>query len=264
LAAVLRRLDIPMLDSALVWTPFAVAFTIFAVGGVANAINIVDGYNGLVAGYSILVLAAIAWVAAQVGDMFILTAALSMAGALLGFLAWNYPKGRIFLGDGGAYFLGFWLAELSVLLVARHPSVTPWFPLSLLLYPVFETLFSIYRRIRYRGRSPGHADALHFHQLVYLRLVRYGLATRDPRMLTRRNSSVAVYIWAGTGCVIALSTFFWRDTTTLIALSVGFCFAYLWLYRRVVRLRAPRWLVRTLHAPRNSSDMPSHLERVIK
>jgi UDP-N-acetylmuramyl pentapeptide phosphotransferase/UDP-N-acetylglucosamine-1-phosphate transferase len=60
-------------------------------------------------------------------------------------LIWNYPRGKIFLGDGGAYLLGFWLAELSVLLVVRHPEVSPWFPMLLLVYPIFETLFSMYR-----------------------------------------------------------------------------------------------------------------------
>jgi len=243
LAAVLRRLDIPMVDPLLLWTPLAVAFTIFAVGGVANAINIIDGYNGLVGGYAILVLAAISWVATQVGDMFILTAALSMAGALVGFLVWNYPKGRIFLGDGGAYFLGFWLAELSVLLVARHPTVSPWFPLLLLLYPVFETIFSIYRRKVCRGCNPGHPDALHFHQLIYMRLARLGVGSRDAKTLTIRNSAVAGYIWTANSFFIIPAISFWNNTAALASVALIFCCAYTWLYNRLIRWRAPRWLI---------------------
>src|SRR6266852_2129946 len=113
LGAVIPRLDIPGFDTLLKWAPVAIAFTMFAVGGVANAINIIDGYNGLAAGHAVIVLAAMAWVSALVGDDFVFTSALAMIGALLGFLGWNYPKGRIFLGDGGAYLLGFWLAEIS-------------------------------------------------------------------------------------------------------------------------------------------------------
>ncbi len=107
LGAVLDRVDVPGLDTLLRWSPLAIAFTVFVVSGVANAINIIDGYNGLAGGYAVLVLAALAWVAAQVGDPFLMTAALAMIGALLGFLVWNYPRGKIFLGDGGAYLLGF-------------------------------------------------------------------------------------------------------------------------------------------------------------
>ncbi|HEY6722286.1 MAG TPA: glycosyltransferase, partial [Burkholderiales bacterium] len=154
LGAVIPRLDVPGFDPLLKWMPFAIAFSIFAVGGVVNAINIIDGYNGLASGHAVIVLAAMAYVSARVGDGFLLTSALAMIGALLGFLFWNYPKGKIFLGDGGAYLLGFWLAELSVLIVARHPEVSPWFPMLLLVYPIFETLFSMYRRKVVLGLSP--------------------------------------------------------------------------------------------------------------
>ncbi len=53
----------------------------------------------------------------------------------------EFPRGHIFLGDGGAYLIGFMIAEISVLLVARNPSVSPWFPLLLSFYPIFETFF---------------------------------------------------------------------------------------------------------------------------
>src|SRR6266571_4052936 len=195
LGAVLPRLDVPGLDTLLKWTPFAIAFTIFAVGGVANAINIIDGYNGLAAGHAVIVLAALAYVSAQVGDSFLFTSALAMLGALLGFLIWNYPKGKIFLGDGGAYLLGFWLAEVSVLLVVRHPEVSPWFPMLLLIYPVFETLFSIYRRKVLQGNSPGQPDRLHLHQVIYARLTKASAGTSDSATITRQNSTVAPIGW---------------------------------------------------------------------
>src|SRR4029077_20088982 len=105
-------------------------------------------------------------------DGFLFTSALAMAGALLGFLFWNYPKGKIFLGDGGAYLLGFWLGELSVLLVMRHSEGSPWFPMLLLVYPIFETIFSMYRRKVVHGMSPGTPDNLHMHQVIYMGMTR--------------------------------------------------------------------------------------------
>ena len=241
--AVLDRVDVPVIDYLLQWPVIAIAFTAFSVGGLANAINIIDGYNGLAGGHAVLVLAGLAFVSAQVGDPVVLTASLIMAGAVFGLLLWNYPKGKIFLGDGGAYLLGFWMAELSVLLVARNPEVSPWFPVALLIYPIFETLFSAYRRKLLRGGHPGHPDALHLHQLIYLRLSRIGVGSKDPQQITRRNSAVARYVWAGTALFMLPSLLIWRNTPALMALSVAFCVAYLWLYNRLVHWRAPRCLI---------------------
>jgi len=241
--ATLDRLDMPGLDALLQWPVFAIAFTAFAVGGIANAINIIDGYNGLAGGYAVIVLAALAWVAGQVGDPVVLTASLAMLGALLGFLVWNYPGGRIFLGDGGAYLLGFWLGELSVLLVVRNPDVSPWFPLLLLAYPVVDTLFSIYRRIFVRGRSAGLADARHLHQLIYKRLARIAVGTKNPRDKRRRNNLVALYIWAGAALFTVLSVLVWESTPALVILGLCFWAGYLWLYFRLARWRAPVWMI---------------------
>ena len=245
LGAVLTRLNIPGVDVLLRWTPLAVAFTVFAVSGVTNAINIIDGYNGVAGGYALMVLAALAWVAAQVGDAFLMTSALALAGALLSFLIWNYPKGKIFLGDGGAYLVGFWLAEISVLLVVRHPAVSPWFPLLLLVYPVLEALFSIYRKKILRGVSPGQPDALNLFQLIYLRLVRVFVGSHDPILRTRRNALVAGYIWImGAIFCIFPALFFWRETAWLIGFALIFCTWYFWLFRRITLWHSPKWLIR--------------------
>jgi len=238
LGAVIPRLDVPGLDTLLKWAPFAIAFTMFAVGGVANAINIIDGYNGLAAGHAVIVLAAMAWVSALVGDDLLFTSALAMIGALLGFLVWNYPRGKIFLGDGGAYLLGFWLAELSVILVVRHPEVSPWFPMLLLVYPIFETLFSMYRRKVIQGLSPGQPDRMHMHQVIYMRLTRARTDVSDPASLTRLNSRVAPFSWLMTLCCALPALLFWGKTQWLVTASLLFCAAYVTLY---LRLRSSLW-----------------------
>ena len=239
LGAVIPRLDVPGMDTLMTWTPFAIAFTIFAVGGVANAVNIIDGYNGLAAGHAVIVLAAMAYVSSLVGDVFLLTASLAMTGALLGFLAWNYPKGKIFLGDGGAYLLGFWLAELSVLLVGRHPEVSPWFPMLLLVYPIFETIFSMYRRKVLRGVSPGQPDRLHMHQVIYMRLTRTALPASDPESITKLNNQVAPFGWLMTLCSAVPAIVFWKETRWLVAASAVFCLGYLLLYQQFVKPKGP-------------------------
>ena len=239
LGATLVRLDVPVLQSVLAWTPLAIVLTAVAVGGVANAFNIIDGYNGLAAGTAVIASAAMGCVAWWVGDPLVMSAAFAMAGALLGFLAWNWPRSRIFLGDGGAYLVGFWLAELAVILVARNPSVSAWFPMALLIYPVFETMFSIARR-RKLGHSPGAPDASHLHQLVYRRIGRLmganALARLSQTALDQLNSRVAGYFWWPNLVLAALAVWAFQNTLGLQALVLLFCVGYTVAYRRLSRI----------------------------
>jgi UDP-GlcNAc:undecaprenyl-phosphate/decaprenyl-phosphate GlcNAc-1-phosphate transferase len=239
LGATLNRLDIPGIDTAFLSLPFAVAFTIFAVAGVTNAINIIDGYHGLAGGFAVIVLLAMAFVSAQVGDGFIFTTALILIGALAGFLVWNWPGGNVFLGDGGAYLIGFILAELSVLLVVRNPQVSPWLPMLLLSYPVFETIFSIYRKKIVWRVSPGRPGGRHLHMLVYKNLIvpKFGSDSAQKRRNT--NSLVAPYIlWAPLACALfAIS--FWQSSSMLM-IGVGLvCFLYIFFYLRIASMSKP-------------------------
>lgn len=233
LGAVLNRLDIPGVDQVLMWLPLAVVFTAFAVGGISNAINIIDGYNGLASGFAVIVLVAMAYVANIVGDRLIFSASLSLAGALLGFMVWNWPHGKIFLGDGGAYLVGFILAELSVLIVVRNPNVSPWFPLLLLLYPIFETIYSIYRRHLDAELSPGEPDNRHIHQLIHDHLI--PPAPGNGKHFYR-NCRVAKYLCVPAAVMAVLGGLFWESTPILIASTVGFCIFYVVNYRRLDRI----------------------------
>ena len=236
LGAVINRMDIPLIDQALYWLPFAIAFTVFAVAGVTNSINIIDGYNGLAGGFSVIALIAMAAVAAQVNDRLILVVSVSMIGALLGFLVWNWPQGKIFLGDGGAYLLGFILAELSVLLVVRNTSVSPWFPVLLLAYPVFETLFTIYRRAWLLNATPGLPDALHLHQLIFKKVVRDHLSDSSHQRITKNNSRVAPYLWTAAALLALFAALFWQTTSMLMLASLIGCALYVLFYRRLAKL----------------------------
>jgi len=110
LGAVIRRTDIPGLDWIVSFGVLAVPVTIFTVAGIANAVNIIDGFNGLASMCVVMMLAAITYVAFQAQDPLIAMCALAGLGAVMGFFVWNFPAGLIFLGDGGAYFLGYYVA----------------------------------------------------------------------------------------------------------------------------------------------------------
>jgi UDP-N-acetylmuramyl pentapeptide phosphotransferase/UDP-N-acetylglucosamine-1-phosphate transferase len=229
-------------DLMLAYPLAAIAITCFAVGGVANAFNIIDGYNGLSSMVAVIILAGIAYVAFQVGDHAIMIAALAMIGALAGFLVLNYPRGLIFLGDGGAYLIGFWIAELSVLLTARHPEVSKWFPLLLCIYPIFETLFTIYRRVILRRAHPGMPDASHLHQLIYRRIVRWSLGNNDDELKIQHNALTSPYLWVLALLSVIPAIVFWRYHMVLKGFAVLFAVSYIWFYWSIVRFKVPSWM----------------------
>jgi UDP-N-acetylmuramyl pentapeptide phosphotransferase/UDP-N-acetylglucosamine-1-phosphate transferase len=247
LGAVLPKTDIPGVDALMPWVPFAVALTLLCVTGVANAVNIIDGFNGLASMCVLLMLLALAYCALQVGDSLVLTLALVCAGATLGFFMWNFPAGLIFLGDGGAYLLGFMVAELSVLLIARNPGVSPLFPLLACAYPIFETIFTIYRRKFIRGVPTGAPDGIHLHTLIHRRIVRHavsglGAGGRERRQ-TVRNSMTSPYLWLLCMLSVIPAVLWWNNSAVLAVFIVLFMLSYVFLYWSIVRFRVPKWMI---------------------
>lgn len=243
LGAWLTSLQILGIDDVMVAYPWiAIGVTCFAVAGVANAFNIIDGYNGLSGMVGVIILGGIAYVAFQLGDYEIMIAALAMMGAILGFLVLNYPRGLIFLGDGGAYLIGFWVAELSVLLTARHPEVSKWFPLLLCAYPIFETLFTIYRRMVIHRTHLGMPDAAHLHQMIYKRVVRWAVGSTESMDIVIRNSLTAPYLWVLTAMAVIPAVLFWNNAWVLRGFALLFAVSYVLLYRRLVKFKAPKWM----------------------
>ncbi|MBK9135507.1 MAG: glycosyltransferase family 4 protein [Betaproteobacteria bacterium] len=242
LGSLITRTDIPGLDWVVSLGAGATLLTVFAVAGIANSINIIDGFNGLATMCVVIMLAALAYVAFQVGDSFIGALALAGIGAVMGFFLWNFPAGLIFLGDGGAYFLGFFVAELSILLLVRNPSVSPLFPLLVCIYPVFETLFSIYRRRFIRSVPPSMPDGIHLHSLIYRRLMRWAVGDRSARALTRSNSMTSPFLWLLCMLSVVPAVLFWHSTPWNALFLCLFATVYVMLYRRIVRFKVPRWM----------------------
>ena len=240
----LSRVGLPGVDALLEqWCIMSFLLTVFAVGGVAHAVNIIDGYNGLSGFVAILILLAMCYVAFQVRDFELVGICCVMIGAVGGFLFLNFPRGLIFVGDGGAYLIGFMIAEISLLLVHRHTDVSPWFPLLCMIYPVVETVFSMYRRKFLQHRSIGYPDALHLHQLIYKRVVLWMIGSKDVAHLIERNSLTSPYLWIFASFAIVPAVLFWDSTRVLIGFVVSFILGYIYIYRRIVRFRTPRWML---------------------
>jgi UDP-GlcNAc:undecaprenyl-phosphate GlcNAc-1-phosphate transferase len=241
LGAVITHLDIPGIDFLLDLHLLAIVFTAFAITGIANAYNIIDGFNGLSSMVGIITLLGLAYVGFVVGDILIVYLSLVMVGAILGFFIWNYPRGNIFLGDSGAYLIGFWIGILSVLLVARHPTVSPWFALLINAYPILETLFTIYRRKIHQGKSPGQPDGIHFHTLIYRRILSPKCIKNESDWFTA-NARTAPYLWMLSALAIVPAILWWKSTPILMGFMLIFILSYIWIYTKIVRFKTPSWM----------------------
>ncbi|MCU6433889.1 glycosyl transferase [Undibacterium sp. Jales W-56] len=243
LDAKLVRLGLPLLDHLVAsYIVLNALLIMLAVGGITHAMNIIDGFNGLAGFVVVMILSALAYVSYQVHDTFLLGQCIAMIGATIGFLFWNYPRGSIFAGDGGAYLWGIVVAEICVMLVYRNPAVSPWFPLLLVIYPVWETVFSIYRRKVIRGLPAGLPDAIHLHSLVYKRLVRYMIGSKKAEHMIRRNSLTAPYLWGLTAFSIVPAILFWSSTPMILFFTGLFILSYCIFYAMIVRFKIKRWM----------------------
>ena len=144
------------------WT---MPITIMWLVGIANAVNLIDGMDGLAAGVS-LISAITIWsvaMAPQLHQPYAAWIAAVLAGALLGFLRWNFNPARIFLGDSGAYLAGFILGSVAITGVMKTTTaVTVLLPMLILLFPLLDTSWAIIRRMS-RGKSIFAPDAEHIH-----------------------------------------------------------------------------------------------------
>ena len=223
----LRKIGFAPFDQLLLFTPFAICFTAFAIGGITHAMNIIDGFNGLTAWVSIWILTSIAFIAHSVGDSSVFFACAVVIVSILGLLPFNWPSGKLFLGDGGSYLIGLCIAWCSVLITMRNPEVSPFAPLLACAYPVIEVLYSIYRRKKNRQES-GQPDRLHLHQLMATQLV-YNRFSKLRSVY--KNSLSGFLISLFTILPAYLSWYFYTQTDKLLMCFGLFIIAYVCVYQ---------------------------------
>lgn len=221
------------LDWLLQWFVLATLFTAFAIGGVANAVNIIDGFNGLAAGSLAIMLGAMGLIAMSLGDAPVATVCFALVACSLGFGLVNWPMGRLFLGDGGAYLMGFMLAWMAVLLPMRHPlQLNAWTTLLVCAYPVLEVAFSVQRRIKRQGHHPGQPDRSHLHHFIHRRFV----CLRWPQLSTRlQNGLTSPFCWLLSALPAGLAVLFAQNTFALGLCLLGYAALYALIYRRLTQ-----------------------------
>lgn len=164
----LPSLDISLIDPWMTGGAGAI-ITVLFVASTVNGFNLVDGLNGLCAGIALAVFISFHLIANAVGHGFMSHITLNLAVATAGFLIFNFPRAKLFLGDTGAYVIGFVISWFGVSLCYRFPEVSPWAIFLVLAYPLSELVLSFARRLL-SGRSPFQPDTSHIHHLVLLLL----------------------------------------------------------------------------------------------
>ena len=222
---------VPMVGTvALGWlgVPLTLAWIVFAT----NAVNFIDGLNGLAAGTCAVACAFLAGIAATHGGWFVYFASLLLLAGIAGFLPFNYPRARIFMGDVGSQFCGFVLAVLGVA-ATRFQGVE----LSLLLVPMllagvlFDVLLTLARRAL-AGDRLTEAHRSHLYQVAH----RSGV---DAAGIAALHWGFAA--WGGACCLLFLGASGWgKPLAALLVLPPQLAWT-VWVIRRARRVGLGRW-----------------------
>jgi len=188
------------------------ALSILWILGITNAFNMLDNMNGLSAGVAIIALGLFATVTLMTGQTGISVVLLILLGSMLGFFLFNFPRAKVFLGDGGAYFIGFWIACLTVTATfyfksdADLPVLVVTFPLLVMAVPIYDTASVVLIRLIHR-KPIMEGDRNHFSH----RLEAMGLSRTEAVIviwvltLAVGLASILMYFMSNTGCIIALA-----------------------------------------------------------
>jgi UDP-GlcNAc:undecaprenyl-phosphate GlcNAc-1-phosphate transferase len=161
----INRMGIPLMGSVTMHPAFGIPLTLLVTAGVANGFNLIDGVNGLAALTAMVAAAALGMIAYQGGYDVMVVLASMLAACVFGFFLLNYPFGLIFLGDAGAYTLGFVLSWFGIAILEHVSEASPWAILLTMFWPIADTVLAIYRRLN-RAAPMMHPDHLHMHQIV--------------------------------------------------------------------------------------------------
>ena len=158
--------DIPLISKLLMLQGGAALFYILSMTAIANGMNLIDGVNGLCAAAALSILGSLLFLSYKTNDVAMLLAISNVSLILIPFLIINYPYGKIFLGDLGAYSLGLIVSMLTIIFFGRHLEINPWAAVLILIYPLTEVCFSLLRRL-VKGTPIFDPDTDHLHLKLF-------------------------------------------------------------------------------------------------
>ena len=221
----IESVGIDFIDGFLKIEIIGLLFLIFSLIGIINAFNIVDGFNGLLLTYCLSVLLTLILAYESSSGIDWLTYIVAIFFAIFGVFLFNFPFGKLFLGDAGAYLLGA-LIPISLIEYTFDNGFSPWFVLAVLIYPVTEVFTSIVRKVFFRKMSAMQPDGLHFHMLVYKKISKK-VGFRRVRL---RHFVVTLFIFSINFPFLLAANLYKSDSIFLIFLSCSYLLFYIMIY----------------------------------
>jgi UDP-N-acetylmuramyl pentapeptide phosphotransferase/UDP-N-acetylglucosamine-1-phosphate transferase len=232
----IAHLGFPELDFILQNSVVAALFTIFALSGICHAFNIIDGLHGLCGFTSIIIGAALAQVAVTAGQPEMAQVIMVVIAAIAGFLALNYPRGLLFLGDSGAYVIGFALGCMAVHLMVYNAEVSPWALVLVFFWPIADTVLAFSRRVN-GGSSALVADRMHFHQ-VMMRTLEICVLGKNRR--SRANPLATLLLLPMVALPSVMGIILWNQSVPALAMTALNGIVFVLTYRACINLAQSR------------------------
>ena len=219
-------IDVPYIGDFISFYPVSFVFFIFSILVVMNGMNLIDGMNGLFGFTAFFILLGIAILAFSVDDFDLAYIALLFSIPLIFFLFFNFPFGKLFIGDLGAYFYGFILAMLVIFLFGKYDYLLTWMAVLLLFYPCMELLFSFIRKIK-NYHSPFDSDNRHLHTLIFKN---FNLSLRSSTISNSLTTIALIVFWI---TPFIMSFFFLMSYLYIVVIILLLVVCYIFIYRFV-------------------------------
>jgi len=226
-----RDVEISLINNILKSDIAALIFIVISIGAMINGFNMIDGFNGLALSYSFGVICSMVATNLLFADINLMTYAIALFFSLLGVFILNFPFGKIFIGDSGAYILGA-LIPVGLIQFYSLNNLSPWYVLTLLMYPTTEVLFSFIRKI-YQKKSPLNPDEEHLHMLIFKRISGIKPFTNEAL----KHSLVSIIMVGINLPNFILASTNPKDSSILILASINFLIIYLVIYGILVQKR---------------------------
>lgn len=207
----------------------AILFTGFCYTGIVNSYNIIDGFHGLSSATGITSLTATMFIARDLNNHDIEILCALVIASTVAFLLWNYPKGKIFLGDAGAYLIGATLATCSIIL-SQSEDISPFVFICINFHAITETILTIYRRLLQKTKIDG-PDRLHLHTLINRRYL------KNKKSYLNNNARTSIPFVLSSIIISSISYLFKNNTFALICIYIFGFTIYLYIYINLVKFR---------------------------
>lgn len=225
-------INIPIIQDILNIYFFSFIFFSFSVLVIMNGMNFIDGLNGLSSFNFLCQFFSLFFLSYVYEDITIQIVSSFLILIILIFLMFNFPLGKIFLGDTGAYFLAFIISTLIINFFGQYNQILSWNAVLILFYPSFELLFSFIRKIFFEKKRPFVADHKHLHSLIY----RYLVKKKKNKTANNLASILLVFFWASPLYVILFYKNLIMLILIIITLAISYILTYMFFLNRLIKI----------------------------